>query len=552
MSLAHRAIISGLLFASTAHADPAAEDPARFNDPEEWDVTISFSCKGQKAGPVGAMSVTDTEATSASGTAHVTTSVGLGRARRLDGAFKGSYEVGSKSVAVLQNFEQTINTTASGASPGPKAHVRFEIHGTDNYFLVGIQDTEIKTSTVIALPGHTQTDAGTYNGDFVSEQLPLPAHGDTITWNKEIKADPCWGAMPLHEKFPRTLNVTAKPRKKLEAKPKLVAAFHRGEQAQLDGSDSTGHPTKFKWTVKPKQCPKVRTSMCNDSPDTAPSSPKPHEDKTWNVTLLCDADVTLEVSDDQGNSDSKTIPVTVTPRPWHIAFESTNDVSQAHTLALTGEKFFGANECDGAGEAGSHWIHAKVSSEAGGNDWRPFIKATTVHEADSPFDNFSYISDASALQVKRIERVNAEFYPGSGGGQCTGKTLYDYNAGVHNTQAIADLGGSVADHEHWHSQLVQQALAGGADPLIDLERAVGKGGEPALLDRAQQSMVYADNSLYGAAGEQRVHDKLKAKWNKTVKIYLCSKASPMPIQLANNGDDAIEGGGGTPAQCSGD
>ena len=44
---------------------------------------------------------------------------------------------------------------------------------------------------------------------------------------------------------------------------------------------------------------------------------------------------------------------------------------------------------------------------------------------------------------------------------------------------------------------------------------------------------------------------IKQTWIR-VKIYLCGKASPMPIQLANNGDDAIEGGGGTPAQCSGD
>ncbi len=547
MKLAYRAVIAGLLFVSTAYSDTGVDDPARFFDPEEWDMTVSYTCSGTQSGTQSGLAISETENTSAQGSGHLTTLVAVGSTRRLNGSLKGSFKVSSQWTGKGGGLDEGTVITSTDGDPGPKARVRLEI-SADGTYVIGIDQTKVKTKAVTTVNGQSVSADQPYAGDFLSEKLTVPAHGDTITGSQEIKAAPCRGSGPLHASFKRMVTWKLTPKKKLEAKPKLVAAFHRGEQAQLDGSDSTGHPSKYKWTVTPRACKKVRTSGCGDQGLTAPEKTK--EDKNWSVTLLCDADAKLEVSDDSGNKDDKTIPVIVTPRSWTMGFSSTTDTSQDHPLGGATDQFFGANECNVAQEAGRHWIHAKTTGAAD-NNWRTLVDVTTLHESDSPFDNYAYVSDQH-FAVGRTERVNAEFYAGSGGGQCkNGQTLYDFNASKNNTAAITALASSVAAHEKMHSTLAHDALTGGSDPLLDVERVVDKS-EDGLRERVQNTVKFADNALSNASGEDKVHAALQKGFNKTVTIWLCSKSTPLTINLANNGDDALGALGGSPASCSSD
>lgn len=535
-----------LLVPKTSRAEP--EEVARFLTPEAWDMTIEWKCEGKQSGAVPGGQSTDTLKESGTGKVHLTTTVAIGPKRRLNGPFVGTHEIYSQGVTDYAHKQIiTTTTTSSGDGGGPKIRGRLELDSGDGTYMLGIDMMNIKTNITIRVdpPGYVSASKGNLVSDFVSERIKLPEHGMEISGTKELDKGPCFGEMPLRTSFKRTVTWKITPvMDKLEAIPR-VGVFHRGEKAHLDGSASTGKPVRYAWTITPRQCPKVRTGSCDQVPDKADPTPKPKEGETWDVTLLCDADVKLEVWNASGEHAEKTIEAKVTPRGWTIPFARNADHNLHQTLGSLGWAL-GMNECDVAGEAGRHWIHAKTVG-ATGNNWRPFVKYQTVSDGDSPFNGWGYVSELDKnLAVSRIEHVNAELFPGASG-MCGGQTLRDYNAAHRHGAQVDMLAASVQDHERAHSELAQKSLAS-ANPAADLEALVQKA--PAKIpDLAQATLEYHDNMLYEAASEANVKKELAKKYGKKkVEVLVCSPTDKKSFVLSEAGDNITDGD--TPHVCN--
>jgi hypothetical protein len=515
-------------------ADPAPaatpEDPSRFADVEEWDVTVTVACEGSNTVSSGPITSTFTPKDHGQGTAHLTTvqSVPLAHLRVLEGKLHGSFTIDEKDVVSMPGSTTTYENKGSGDGGGK---VKVVLGIRNDGYEVKIQNSDVAVTTKVTVPGAVDTSEGSVPLDFSGDKNAYPDHGMELSGKKTLTGlEGCTapGAGAQMNQVVKTASWTLKPVKKMEAKPKIAAAFHRGEQAQLDGSDSSGHPTHFKWTVTPKPCPSIRTA--SGSQDGSTASPKSKEGDRWAVTLLCDADVKLEVSDDDGNRDEKTIPVTVTARPWKIGFTS-DGPTPFRAMLQKGTLVFGQNECTDDG--GRHWIHAKPSEAAGGNDWRKLVDFAKVSESDSPFDGWLYASSGEKLHVSRDEHVNSSLYPDG--------DAFQQSASHGHKKGIQLVQKSTQRHEKLHSTLAQKALEDGEDPLVDVERLAGQD-EEALREQVQQTVLRADNALYQASSESKVHAQLeKEGFGKAATINLPDGSAYSIANVAQLGDDASGG-----------
>lgn len=300
----------------------------------------------------------------------------------------------------------------------------------------------------------------------------------------------------------------------------------RGQKLWLDGSRSQGQNLKNDWKFSPVP------GKCGGLTGT-PDARK--EGIHTTVVLLCDTNVTLEVTDGK-TSDKKTVLVEVRPRPWKTDFK---DVGLQY---FTGQglvadlpyKQFGKNACAAEGAAGGKesgdYIHRRHDQSV----WRDeAYKLKLVDDPGGPFHGWWYATDGN-LRIIRLSLLNADLREQGpihklnvdaakairqGTSQPASKAPRHENDPI---RVVTPKAGQTIDfeilmrqvkaHEEMHSRLLEEALGNlqkkGVDPATQIEAFYDKD-EKSLQERVEDTIREAETHLGDATGDPKVVERLK-------------------------------------------
>jgi hypothetical protein len=294
---------------------------------------------------------------------------------------------------------------------------------------------------------------------------------ETLTWN--LSADPDNPPVAIHGPY-RSV---------------------RGEAVTFDGTRSKGKELKYKWTFKAGSCstdPSVREVTLEGPVVTA--------------TLLCNTEVTLEVSDDKKRTDKRTREVKVKPREW------STELARGETKYFVKPSYFdsdfhslnffpGANRCarHDDEEEGKHFLHPRPG------EWEGGLYTLKEVKDGGPFDGMAYVDlVTNPIPVPRMAWLNADLLPTSWMAKENAKTkarAADFNTLVEQVKA----------HEATHTELIEEAMAK-RDYAKELEFLVGKSRE-ALNEAVVAKLTEAENALRDAAlKEAEVKARLKRNY----------------------------------------
>jgi hypothetical protein len=258
--------------------------------------------------------------------------------------------------------------------------------------------------------------------------------------------------------------------KKLKANPGGPYTTERGTPLQLDGSKSTGSITKYTWTFSPGTgCP---AGLSLGSAELTGSQQA--------ATFLCPVTAKLTVTDGK-DTDSASVPVSVTPRSWETPFKTSGEGFDTGDMAtppwynsLSGKYEGGANicgPCEGTADESSNLLHPPPkggSWETGGG-----YEIAKVEEPDKPFDGYWYVAKYE-VEMNRKTVVNPNILPLASGGKELPYGMGNFYQ--HNLDAKYDIDGYLAGirkHEKDHTDRMKQALRS-ADPAKEIEKIVEK------------------------------------------------------------------------------
>jgi hypothetical protein len=267
-----------------------------------------------------------------------------------------------------------------------------------------------------------------------------------------------------------TATLTPHQKKPLKANPGGPYTAERGTPINLDGTGSTGSITEYTWTFAPGTgCP---SGLKMDGVQLKGANQK--------VTFLCPVTATLTVTDGK-DTDSASVPVSVTPRSWTTPFATSPD--GVDTGPMSHPPWFnnpsgggyegGANVCGLC--AGTATENSNLHPPAQGGSWETSggYKLAQVGEPGKPFDGYWYVSDYS-VQVNREILVNPYILPLASGGKELPYAMGSFYQ--HNLDQNYDIAGYLAGvrkHEQDHSDRMKLALQS-ADPAPDIEKLVSE------------------------------------------------------------------------------
>lgn len=282
--------------------------------------------------------------------------------------------------------------------------------------------------------------------------------------------------------------------------------FKRAATITLDGSKSTGPIKDYTWEFDiDEDCTRPYES---DGPRIA-------KGKSVTMQALCNFSATLTVEGDD-TSDSTILSLKVEPRTgknWKTAYSSTTGshlTSPIFSDAL--EMHLGVNQCafESQKKTGGHYIH---TNDLNNGSWKdPGYRVAQVKDA-GPFGGLFYV-ESQKLEVKRVERINANLLPGG--------DIYKLNQDNNNLADLNALAAQVKAHEKGHSTLMELAL-----------RELGDEGDPArrieaVVDLSEEDVVEVADSivreanvfLLEATSEKNVQNLLRGQgFTREVSVW---------------------------------
>jgi hypothetical protein len=360
------------------------------------------------------------------------------------------------------SFAGTASTASNaGIALDSAAKVSLELSLAENAYLVRLEG------------------AGVDATDFSKKGNALPASGRVLDGSDGGRF---WTIKPLDAV--------------LSAAPS-VAPFTRGAKAHLDATASIGHPARYKWTVDPKRCPGRRG-------ETAAAAS--HEAATWDTVVLCDAGVKLEVWNDEGKHEEKTLAVSPAARVWKTTFEQ-KDPQPFDAAFIAGAYEFGRNVCAEGGAANDKVHHTDARS------WQDSgYTASQVADPGGPFDGWTYVESAT-VKVERIPQFNSTLAPGGF------IDLLNSDCGAQKDpkldtrcrkEVMARLLHQVKAHEAAHGLLMKKELenwTGAKDPAQQIEPMCSAKKAP-VINEADNAIRALDIALTAASSEARVKQEL--------------------------------------------
>lgn len=262
----------------------------------------------------------------------------------------------------------------------------------------------------------------------------------------------------------------------------------RGGTVTFDGSRSKGKNLKYKWTFKAGSC-----SVDAATREVVREGPVVH------ATLLCNTEVTLEVSDGK-RSNKKTRTAKVKPRDWKTEVTSGSKryfADPTHMLSVDKVLHFfpGANRCEKHGDVngGDHYLHPD-------RPWEGVLYQVKQVGDGGPFDGMYYVElMQNPLQVPRGIWLNSDLKPGSRMAKENARhkdRARDFNTLVLQAEA----------HEQMHTTLIEESMRL-RDYARELEILVGSDRD-SVKTQADIKLGEARNAIETATLN---HAELKAR-----------------------------------------
>jgi hypothetical protein len=264
----------------------------------------------------------------------------------------------------------------------------------------------------------------------------------TVAGAKTFDSDILGHAASVNVTYNVTMQVQASGGS-LHADPGGPYKVRRAGKVKLDGSGSKPRPKidKYIWKLKP---------IPGACPEDVPLKSTRKEGRRISLVALCGVRATLTVVARDGDRDTESTTVNVTPRGpkgWRTPFshrEKTGDPRTPHdppsATSLGGGNyafsiFGGLNVSDCGRDSASSEILCPLLGNA--SSWLGSgYELATVNDPDGPFDGFSYVA-SSQIKVKRAALINTSILPKS--------TFYK-----HNLAAGRDVAGflnAIREHE---------------------------------------------------------------------------------------------------------
>ena len=290
--------------------------------------------------------------------------------------------------------------------------------------------------------------------------------------------------------------------KPLKANPGGPYTVERGGAVQLDGSKSTGSITEYKWTFQPG-------AGCLDGLSLDAAELK---GATQDVTLLCPVTATLTVTDGK-DTDSATVPITVTPRSWwDTPFSeypeglSTAGAPWCGTTVFSG----GQNICALCEGTPNEVTILHPAAEGGSWEKSGGYEISQVNEPGGPFDGYWYVSKYS-MEVDRRILINPYILPPDEGGKNLPSgmgNVYQQNLAMGND--LSKYVSAVRQHEEDHSVLMKNALdqakpAEKVEKLFDKDRNVVK-------TKADEILQKTENKICENSQDSKVKPTMPIRW----------------------------------------
>ncbi len=288
----------------------------------------------------------------------------------------------------------------------------------------------------------------------------------------------------------------------LKAVPGNQYSAVRGSSLKLDGSKSRGSIKQYEWEFSP---------AC-DSRTGGTKSKK----KGKIVSVLCDTDVTLTVSDGKRKDTART-RITVKPRRWETAFTHNKEalwfvepfiISPLHIHS-------GSNACNCGAAVSGHVIHRSDN-----NDWTELYDLEKIKDTQGPFDGWWYVSRLK-LKAERNSWLNTEFQPGS-------KT-YKENVRFGSKEVFDTMLTKAEVHERLHSTIAEELLrkkdfdpAPRVEPFIEKDRQGLKEKVENVLRSSEAELVDAIND----EKEVKRRLKLQKRFNRKGEVRIHASGKP--------------------------
>ena len=315
----------------------------------------------------------------------------------------------------------------------------------------------------------------------------------------------------------------------LHADPGGPYSPQRADQVTLDGSRSRPGPghriDDYQWELTP---------LGNPAGCTGIGKPTTASGVTTSFIALCSFRARLTVHQDDGDTDSSEVEITVRPRRWKTEF--TTDATARHDKSFSftagvpsgaakstsKAMAFGYNRCrriDAASnrehfdEDSNHWYEPHPGSV---NDYEEGTYWLDQVQDGGPFDGVYYVSRGD-FAIERAIWLNKRFYaPGdveflnSGPGRQVDACTPQGQRCAFGKPTFARLLQVEEAHERMHSTLAEKALRKLAkDPAVEVESGLS-------LDRAtlKQSVNQVVAGAVSAMSNASTEDQVKAEVRK--------------------------------------
>ena len=366
----------------------------------------------------------------------------------------GAISTRSSTTDTSPTSGQFSNDYIDNSCSTPPCHYDYGIRPLDgpsiSMYIFDIGDPEtVKISTSFLPPGVGDVTNGSCGGP-IDVNFPFGEPSGTVSTDSLFSGKPVTLAVAGSRTFdadnlgrPASITVDYDVTMEVQASGGSLRAdpggpytVKRAGKAKLDGSASTPKRKikEYSWKFRPAGA---------DCPADVPSKSTRKEGRKTDVVALCGIEATLTVVAKNGERNSATTMVNVTPRGpkrWRTPFkhrEKQDDPrapDQIPSAAAAGggnygfSIFGGLNVSDCGRNSASGEILCPLLD--GGNSWLGSgYELAKVNDPKGPFDGYSYVA-SSEIEVKRAALINPSILPGS--------TFY-----AHNLEAGRDVAGFV-------------------------------------------------------------------------------------------------------------
>jgi hypothetical protein len=265
-----------------------------------------------------------------------------------------------------------------------------------------------------------KTSQSLWRGGFFEHGTWAP--GSTSSsgrWDAPLDADSAPDGEEPHRDWVEWSFELQKEAKKVTAVAGAPSQVERGQRVRLDGSGSRGQIQTFRWTASAPRCP---------DGEGKDADPIDHQGAIWEITVLCDLDLTLTVSDGKEEANAAHARITVRAREWKTPLDVAPEVELRGYAPLArvcpDQKpgrpveyctilYGGSNACScGDTTSETHLLHP---------DPNPAVHKTLdgtgyviedVKDPDGPFDGWRWLKEYR-VRLQRQARVNRFIRPDS-------------------------------------------------------------------------------------------------------------------------------------------